>query len=210
MAGSGTTLDVARELDRRALGYDLAPVRPDVFKVDARKLPPELTGKVQIVFIDPPYSTHLDYSPDPRCIGKLDATSAHDNGQAYFAAMDQVLSEAARVLKPGGTLAIYVSDSYHHARPPTPPRFAPIAQRLWTCAEQAGLVGIDWIAVIRQNANLNKPNFHKAAQQQGFLLRGFNHLLLLRKPSTPSPVSSKRRTAAHRPSTPQPRKATQP
>ena len=38
-AGSGTTLDVARDLERRALGYDLAPTRKDIFRVDARKMP---------------------------------------------------------------------------------------------------------------------------------------------------------------------------
>ena len=30
-------------------------------------------GSLDFVFIDPPYSTHLDYGPDPRDIGKLDA-----------------------------------------------------------------------------------------------------------------------------------------
>src|SRR5688572_7930108 len=71
-AGSGTTLDVARDLKRRALGYNVHPSRKDIFRVDARKLPAELTGKVDFVFIDPPYSTHLDYGDDPRDIGKLD------------------------------------------------------------------------------------------------------------------------------------------
>ena len=41
MCGSGTTLDVARELKRRVLGYDLMPVRKDIFRADARKLPLE-------------------------------------------------------------------------------------------------------------------------------------------------------------------------
>src|SRR5215210_6272601 len=77
-AGSGTTLDVARDLNRKALAYDVHPTRKDIFRVDARKLPPELTGKVDFVFIDPPYSTHIDYGPDPRDIGKLDA--AHGKG----------------------------------------------------------------------------------------------------------------------------------
>ena len=34
--GGGTTLDVARELGRKALGYDVAPTRPDIFRADAR------------------------------------------------------------------------------------------------------------------------------------------------------------------------------
>ena len=40
-AGSGTTLDVARDTGRRALGYDVHPYRKDIFRVDARKLPAE-------------------------------------------------------------------------------------------------------------------------------------------------------------------------
>src|SRR6478736_4843046 len=34
--GGGTTLDVARSLERRALGYDLQPQRKDIFRADAR------------------------------------------------------------------------------------------------------------------------------------------------------------------------------
>ena len=106
-AGSGTTLDVARELDRRALGYDVHPTRKDIFRVDARKLPPELAGKADFVFTDPPYSTHLEYGPDPRDIGKLDA-----KGGEYYKAMEQVIGELDRVLKPDRYMALYVSDSY--------------------------------------------------------------------------------------------------
>src|SRR5258708_21092408 len=108
-AGSGTTLDVSRDLNRRALGYDVHPARKDIFRVDARKLPPELTGKVDFVFLDPPYSTHIDYGPDPRDIGKLDAATGE-----YYAAMKIVIGEIARVLKPGGHMGLYVSDSYVH------------------------------------------------------------------------------------------------
>src|SRR3984957_874386 len=94
-AGSGTTLDVARDLTRRALGYDLAPTRKDILRVDARRLPLE-DGKADFVFIDPPYGTHIHYSDDPRCIGKLDAA-----GKEYYEAMDQVFSEIHRILRPG-------------------------------------------------------------------------------------------------------------
>src|SRR5215470_9578261 len=70
MCGSGTTLDVARDLDRRSLGYDLQPQRRDIYKADARKLPLE-DQKADFVFLDPPYSTHLKYSGLPECLGEL-------------------------------------------------------------------------------------------------------------------------------------------
>src|SRR5947208_4821124 len=107
-AGSGTTLDVARDLKRRSLGHDVHPTRKDIFRVDARKLPPELTSKVDFVFMDPPYSTHLDYGEDPRDIGKLDVAK----GPAYFDAMEQVFQETHSVLKPAGLATLYVSDSF--------------------------------------------------------------------------------------------------
>ncbi|HOH51461.1 MAG TPA: DNA methyltransferase, partial [Candidatus Hydrogenedentes bacterium] len=100
MAGSGTTLDVARDLGRRALGYDLQPTRPDIFRSDARKLPLE-DGKAAFVFVDPPYSTHIDYGDDPACIGKL-----HAGGPEYYRAMEGVLSEIRRVLRPGRHMAL--------------------------------------------------------------------------------------------------------
>src|SRR5437660_7359518 len=105
-AGSGTTLDVARDLGRRALGYDVHPARKDIFRVDARKLPPELSGKADFVFVDPPYSTHLDYGPDPRDIGKLDAARGK-----YYRPMAQAFAELFRLLEPDGCAAVSASAS---------------------------------------------------------------------------------------------------
>lgn len=166
-AGSGTTLDVARDLNRRALGYDVHPTRKDIFRVDARKLPPELTGKVDFVFMDPPYSTHLDYGPDPRDIGKLDA-----GDRAYYDAMDKVFTEAHRVLKPGRHLGLYVSDSYVH-----PGKFHPIGFELFALLRQR-FEPVDIVSVTRHNKTLEMGNYRKAAEEGNFFLRGFNYLFI--------------------------------
>lgn len=176
MAGSGTTLDVARELGRRALGYDLAPTRPDIFRVDARRLPPELTAKVDFVFIDPPYSTHLAYSDDPRCIGKLDAA-----GDDYYRALEQVFDELARVLKPGGHLALYVSDSFVKGQ-----GFFPIGFELFQRLRQR-FEPVDIIAVVRHNRTLQQGNYRAAAEEGNFFLRGFNYLFIVRRASASRP-----------------------
>lgn len=171
--GSGTTLDVARDLGRKALGYDVHPTRKDIFRVDARKLPPELTGKVDFVFIDPPYSTHLDYGPDPRDIGKLDAASGK-----YYEAMEQVIGEIHRVLKPGAHMGLYVSDSYEHDK--NGGKFYPLGFELFGMMRKV-LEPVDIISVVRHNKTLQMGNYRKAADEGNFYLRGFNYLFVCRK-----------------------------
>lgn len=170
-AGSGTTLDVARDLKRRALGYDVHPTRKDIFRVDARKLPQELTNKVDFVFIDPPYSTHIDYGSDPRDIGKL-----HASGPDYFDAMEQVFRELLRILKPGKHLGLYVSDSYEKGK-----GFYPIGFELFDRMKKVGFAPVDIIAVIRRNKTLEMGNYRKAAEEGNFFLRGFNYLFIVKK-----------------------------
>jgi len=173
-AGSGTTLDVARDLDRRALGYDVHPSRKDIFRVDARKLPPELTAKVDFVFIDPPYSTHIDYGPDPRDIGKLDAS-----GTEYYNAMNQVFSEIHRLLKPGKHMALYVSDSFVKGS-----GFYPIGFELFDRLRKR-FEPMDIISVVRHNKTLEMGNYRKAAEEGNFFLRGFSYLFIMKKPLMP-------------------------
>jgi adenine-specific DNA-methyltransferase len=172
MAGSGTTLDVARDLGRRALGYDLSPTRKDIFRVDARHLPAELTEKADLVFIDPPYSTHLHYSDDPRCIGRLSAASPE-----YYQAMEEVLAEAHRILRPDRVLGLYVSDSFVKGE-----GFFPIGFELFARMRRL-FEPVDIVAVVRHNRTLEQGNYRKAAEEGNFFLRGFNYLFLVRKPA---------------------------
>ena len=168
--GGGTTLDVARSLKRRGLGYDLQPQRPDIFRADARQLPLE-DGKVDFVFMDPPYSTHLEYSGEEECIGELDAFDG-----SYFEALDAVLGEVDRVLKDRRYFALFVSDTWKKTK-----GFVPIGARLSGMCEARGFRAVDQMAVVRGNRKLEKPNFHKAAEEGNFYLRGFNHLLVWKK-----------------------------
>jgi adenine-specific DNA-methyltransferase len=169
MCGSGTTLDVSRELGRRALGYDLAPTREDIFRADARKLPLE-DEKAAFVFVDPPYSTHIEYSDDPRCIGKLDAGDA-----AYYEAMELVIREIHRILRPDRHMALYCSDSFRKGKP-----FCPIGFRLFGIMEKY-FEPVDIIAVTRRNRTLMRNHYHTEALSGNYFLRGFNYLFIMRK-----------------------------
>lgn len=182
MCGSGTTIDVARGLGRRAIGYDLAPTRPDIFRADARALPLE-NGKVDFFFVDPPYSTHVDYSEDPACIGKLDAGDGLEKWRpgaptpenAYYESMAAVIDEAHRVLRNRRYTALYVSDSFKKGRP-----FMPIGFELFALLRRR-FRPIDVISVVRHNAKLQRGNWRKAAEDGNFFLRGFNYLFIMKK-----------------------------
>jgi SAM-dependent methyltransferase len=182
MCGSGTTLDVCRDLGRIGVGFDLAPTRKEIRRADARSLPLE-DACVDFVFVDPPYSTHVDYSDDPRCIGKLDA-GGEDRGVAYFAAMERVIDELHRVLRPGRHLGLYVSDSWRKRRGGAPGEgtFMPIGFELFARLRRR-FDPVDIVSVVRHNEKLGRGNWHKAAEEQNFFLRGFNYLLIVRKPA---------------------------
>jgi adenine-specific DNA-methyltransferase len=177
MCGSGTTIDVARDLGRRSVGYDLAPTRDDIFRADARELPLE-DGSADFVFIDPPYSTHIDYSDDPACIGKLDS-GGPDGGRAYYEAMEVVIGEVHRVLKDRRFMGLYVSDSFRKGKRQGG-AFMPIGFELFAIMRRF-FRPVDIVCVVRHNAKLAKGNWRRAAEEGNFFLRGFNYLLIMKK-----------------------------
>lgn len=185
MVGSGTTIDVCKDLARRGVGFDLAPTRPDIHQADARDLPFE-SASADFVFIDPPYSTHIEYSDDNRCIGKLDA-GGQDHGAAYYRAMDSVISEIDRVLKPRRYMALYVSDSWRKHKGKRKQgavlggEFMPIGFELFSRL-RARFEPVDIIAVSRKNDKLERGNWRKAAVEENFFLRGFNYCFIMKKP----------------------------
>jgi hypothetical protein len=121
--------------------------------------------------MDPPYADNLTYSDDPRCIGKLKADGR------WQRAMRLVLTECARVLRPGCVLAVYVCDVHQKGR-----GFYALGFELFAMARDLRMVPIDVVAVVRHNRTLEMGNYRKAADEGGFFLRGFNYLLLLRTP----------------------------
>ena len=169
MCGSGTTIDVATELGRRARGFDLSPYRDDIEEADARNLPVG-DESVDFVFVDPPYSDNLKYSDDPRCIGHLNATD-----EAYFEALDEVMRETFRILKNRRYFGYYVCDYYSRRK-----GFVPIGMRSMALMLQYFEV-VDHICVQRHNRTLEIPRWRKAARDGNFFLRGFNHLIVAKK-----------------------------
>ncbi len=182
MCGSGTTLDVCDDLKRVGRGFDLAPRRPEIQKADARKLPMPAES-ADFVFVDPPYSTHINYSDDPDCIGKLDAAGP-DDGEAYCEAMYAVIGEIDRILRPKRYLALYVSDSWRKRAPGDhgsgTGTFMPIGFELFAMMREH-FQPVDIIAVVRHNAKLTTGTRAKAAKEGNYFDRGFNYLFIMKK-----------------------------
>lgn len=178
MCGSGTTIDVCKDLNRKVRGFDLAPSRPDIERADARRIP-LADGTADFVFVDPPYSTHVDYSDDPACIGKLDA-SGEDGGRAYYEAMERVVGEIHRVMKNRRYMGLYVSDSFKKRKGKPGGVFMPIGFELFSIMRKR-FKPVDIIAVVRHNQKLERGNWRKAAEEGNFFLRGFNYLFIMKK-----------------------------
>jgi adenine-specific DNA-methyltransferase len=169
MCGSGTAIDVCKDLERRFLGYDIHPFRKDIFRADARKLPLE-DGKADFVFIDPPYGDNIEYSSEKGCIGRLSATEPQ-----YFKEMAIVFSEINRILRRKSHMGVYICDYFNIKKGFVPIGFN-IYNMLCTYFEP-----VDIITVVRRNRTLKMGNYHKAAEAENFFLRGFNYLFIMRK-----------------------------
>jgi DNA modification methylase len=185
MCGSGTTLDVCRDLKRRGVGFDLDPQRPEIKRADARTLPLE-NASVDFAFIDPPYSTHVEYSEDARCIGKLDS-GGDDGGKAYYKAMEEVIRDMHRVLKNRRYMGLYVSDSWRKRKSGKGGEigagggeFMPIGFELFAIMRKY-FTPVDIICCVRHNKKLEFGNWRKAAEEGNFFLRGFNYCFIMKK-----------------------------
>lgn len=172
-SGSGTTLDVCKDTARKGIGFDVAPMRADIGNADARSIPLKQKS-VDLIFFDPPYADNLDYSDDPRCLGKLKADGR------WQRAMRIVLDECARVLREECVLAIFVCDVLIKQR------FHPLGFEILEMSREH-FVPIDVVCVVRHNKTLEMGNYRRAADEGNFFLRGFNYLLLLRKRSRSAP-----------------------
>ncbi|OGQ04729.1 MAG: DNA methylase [Deltaproteobacteria bacterium RIFCSPLOWO2_12_FULL_44_12] len=169
MCGSGTTIDVCCDLKRRVSGYDIAPFRKDMIKADARNLPLD-KDQADFVFVDPPYSDHLQYSQEEECIGRIKAEDP-----LYFEEMEKVIKEIHRILKPRRYMGLYICDSYKKKS-----GFVPIGFKMFEILCRY-FKPIDIIAVTRHNKSLQKSQWKKAALEGNFYLRGFNYLFIMKK-----------------------------
>lgn len=182
MCGSGTTLDVCTDLKRNGVGFDIAPTREDIKQSDARVLPLK-SQTMDFIFIDPPYSNHIQYSGHKNCIGELDARTP-----LYYEAMEKVIVEMHRVLKNRRYMALYVSDSFKKGKP-----FLPLGFELFQRMSRL-FKPVDIICVTRHNRTMKRNHWHTSAIEGNYFLRGFNYLFIMKKEDPDVPAKSPSRT----------------
>ena len=102
MAGSGTMLDVCKELNRRCISSDFSPRRHDIKEGDARDLPlPD--NSVDFIFSHFPYGDMHRYSHHK---GDLSGMSQRQ----FLEESRKVMAEAHRILKPNHYYAVLIGD----------------------------------------------------------------------------------------------------
>jgi DNA modification methylase len=182
MAGSGTTIDVCREEGRRCMAYDISPTRPDIVQNDARRIPLE-DESVDMVFIDSPYGDNIDYNDQPGNIGRISAEA-----DEFYEALDRVMAEGYRVLKPGKTLGWLIGDQW------VKKKFTPVGFRVYEqlCRH---FETVDVICVARRSQTSNTGIWHNRALRFNFYLRGFKYLFIMRKPAADEEQATKRKAS---------------
>ena len=182
MAGSGTTIDVCREEGRRCMAYDISPTRPDIVQNDARRISLE-DESVDMVFIDSPYGDNIDYNDQPGNIGRISAEA-----DEFYEALDRVMAECYRVLKPGKTLGWLIGDQW------VKKKFTPVGFRVYEqlCRH---FETVDVICVARRSQTSNTGIWHNRALRFNFYLRGFKYLFIMRKPAADEEQAAKRKAS---------------
>ena len=168
MCGSGTTIDVAEELNRKVIGYDLNMAHSKTIRNDSRKIPLR-DDSVDFVFIDSPYSNNIKYSDNSKCIGKISCEN-----QIFFKELEKVAKEIYRILKTGKVLGWVIADQWIKRK------FTPVGFLMYQILEKY-FEPMDIVCLTRHNQTSNTGVWHDRARQYNFYLRGFKYLFIMKK-----------------------------
>jgi len=171
MCGSGTTIDVCKEENRKVLGFDIVPYRVVIKQADARNLP--LDNEVaDFVFVDSPYSDNIKYNNHPDNIGNISCENP-----LFFEELEKVAKEMHRILKAWKYIAWLIGDQAKKKK------FVPVGFKLYSILEKY-FKPVDTICVTRHSQTSNTPIWHQRARKYNFYLRGFKYLIIMQKVNT--------------------------
>lgn len=96
MAGSGTTYDVCKSMDRRSLCYDLKPTRPEIKKHDIAEGFPEETKDCDLIVLDPPYFNMV--------------FNIHKTVEEFYAFIEKLAKDSLETVRDSGRVALLMQD----------------------------------------------------------------------------------------------------
>lgn len=180
MCGSGTTIDVCKEENRKVICYDIAPTRPEIIQNDSRTIPLP-NEHVDMIFVDSPYGDNIRYNENPNCIGKISSET-----ETFYEELEKVIKECHRVLKRGKVIGWLIGDQW------VKKKFTPVGFKVYQILDEY-FETVDVICVVRRGQSSNTGIWYNRARRFNFFLRGFKYLFIMRKPSDTAPESKERK-----------------
>jgi len=171
MAGSGTTLDVAKQLGRRCIASDLNPIRGDIVKGDAQNfLLPDLAD---LIILHPPYFDIIQFSEDDQDLSNCATLDL------FLYMLERVGENLDRGLKAKGWLALVVGDYYRDGQ------LVPLGYlcaEIWRIALKNYKLKVDYIKDIQGNAQDNTTNlWYYRHNKNGTAVFKHEHIFVFRK-----------------------------
>lgn len=108
MSGSGTTLDVCKELGRKCLAFDINPTRSEIKKADSANLP-IMNNKASLVFIHLPYLDMVRYSNNEDDLSTMSLDE-------FYVKLHAIFIELRRTLKPKGIICVLIGDKIKNGK----------------------------------------------------------------------------------------------
>jgi hypothetical protein len=125
LAGSGTTIDVCKQLGRKCVAYDINPVRDDIIKNDSRNIPLK-DESIDMGFLHLPYWNMVKYSNNKNDLSILSLNE-------FLESTEKILLEYKRVLKRGKYITILIGDLVEKGE------FISLSRKIANMAEKIGL-----------------------------------------------------------------------
>ena len=171
MCGSGTTLDVCKEEQRKVICYDVSPPseRKDINKNDARKIPLD-DDSADLVFVDSPYGDNIKYNNEPANIGNISSES-----KLFYDELEKVMIECHRILRNGKVLGWLIGDQW------VKKKFTPVGFEVYNRLSKH-FDTVDVICIPRKGQYSHTAPWYNRARRFNFYLRGFKYLFIMRKP----------------------------
>ena len=173
MAGGGSTLDAAEYLERRCIGYDVAPRRPDIIAHDISLGFPDEAKDAQLIFMDPPYWNMIDE-------GYSDGSASRKSLDGFVEWYDALMAAAGSTVRRGGFVAVINMGQYFRLPAEFTDGYIDWPIRTYQALQRAGLT--PWARVgVTYPTTLHGGFDVEAAKAGRFMLPILGDIIIMRR-----------------------------